>query len=240
MRILSLSAAVVVAVSLLSNSSNASNVDPSVIFLEQFSSKQTINSWTVGREQGGEWKISASTYLAASADDLGLLMNKPSQHYALSKKLGRAINARDAPLILQYEVKTQKGLECGGAYVKLLTAGQYDALEELSGSTPYSIMFGPDRCGSSDRVHLILRHRNPKKGEIEEKHLKDAPKSKDTDLTVLYTLIIRPDNTFEIKIDNEQVRKGSLLKDFEPPFNPPEYIDDPTDQKPSDWDDVKE
>lgn len=219
---------------------SSSAVDPSVILLELFSNNQALDSWTLGKEQGGEWKIAASDSFPSSADDLGLLINKPSQYYGLSKKLGRAINARDAPLILQYEVKTQKGLECGGTYIKLLTAGQYDALEDLSGSTPYSIMFGPDRCGSSDKVHLILRHRNPKTGEIQEKHLKNPPKSKDSDLTVLYTLIIRPDNTFEIKIDNEQVRKGSLLKDLDPPVNPSEYIDDPFDKKPQDWEDDKE
>ena len=220
--------------------SAAASLDPSVILQEQFSQPNALDSWVQGREQGGEWKVAASTHYASSSDDLGLLIAKPSQHNALSRKLGQAVNAKEQPLILQYEVKTQKGLECGGAYIKLLSAGQYDSLEALNGSTPYSIMFGPDRCGTSDKVHLILRHRNPLTGEVEEKHLKDAPKSKDSDLTVLYTLVIRPDNTFEIRIDNEQVRKGSLLKDFEPPVNPSEYIDDPSDVKPQDWEDAKE
>jgi hypothetical protein len=35
--------------------------------------------------------------------------------------------------------------------------------------------------------------------------------------THLYTLIIRPDNTFEILIDNESKKKGSLLTDMDPP-----------------------
>jgi calnexin len=86
-------------------------------------------------------------------------------------------------------------------------------------------------------VHFILRHRNSKNNEISEKHLKNPPKSKESDLTVLYTLIIRPDNSFSIKIDNETVRKGSLLTDMDPPINPPEFIDDPNDAKPIDWDD---
>jgi calnexin len=36
-------------------------------------------------------------------------------------------------------------------------------------------------------------------------------------------------------VDAEVLKNGSLLTDFKPPVNPPEYIDDPTDTKPSDW-----
>jgi calnexin len=56
--------------------------------------------------------------------------------------------------------------------------------------------------------------------------------------TNLYTLIVKPDQSFEIKINNESKKKGSLLKDFDPAVNPPKEIDDPEDKKPSDWVDV--
>lgn len=36
-------------------------------------------------------------------------------------------------------------------------------------------------------------------------------------------------------MDGESKKSGSLFEDFEPPFNPPEEIDDPEDKKPSDW-----
>ena len=52
----------------------------------------------------------------------------------------------------------------------------------------------------------------------------------------LYTLILRPDNTFEIRVDHKLINEGSLLKDFNPAVNPPREIDDPEDKKPSDWD----
>jgi calnexin len=55
-----------------------------------------------------------------------------------------------------------------------------------------------------------------------------------------YTLIVRPDNSFEILIDGESAKKGSLLEDFEPAVNPPKEIDDPTDSKPSTWVDLAE
>ena len=96
-------------------------------------------------------------------------------------------------------------------------------------------MFGPDRCGSTQKVHFIFRHRNPLTGEIEEKHLKSPPSPKLSKTTALYTLIVRPDQTYEIKINDEAVKKGSLLEDFTPSVNPSKEIDDDSDVKPENW-----
>lgn len=96
-------------------------------------------------------------------------------------------------------------------------------------------MYGPDRCGSTSKTHLIIRHKNPISGEIEEKHLVAPPPPQITKTTALYTLIIRPDQTYEIRINDSKVKSGSLLEDFNPPFNPPTEIDDPEDVKPADW-----
>ena len=46
---------------------------------------------------------------------------------------------------------------------------------------------------------------------------------------------MKPDQTFEIKIDGENVKSGSLLEDFSPSVNPEKEIDDPKDTKPDDW-----
>jgi calnexin len=142
------------------------------------------------------------------------------------------------PLVVQYEVKTQKGLECGGAYLKLLTENPGEGLrvgEDFTDKTPFTIMFGPDKCGATNKVHLIFRHKNPKTGEYEEKHLINPPVPKIGKHTALYTLIVNPDNTYEIKINDESVKSGSLLEDFDPPVMPPKEIDDPTDSKPANW-----
>ena len=58
---------------------------------------------------------------------------------------------------------------------------------------------------------------------------------KDDEFTHLYTLIVRPDNTYEVKIDNSQVESGSLEDDWD--FLPPKKIKDPDAAKPEDWDD---
>lgn len=48
--------------------------------------------------------------------------------------------------------------------------------------------------------------------------------------------MLKPDDTFEILIDQLVVSKGSLLEDMVPPVNPHKEIDDPSDKKPDDWD----
>ena len=127
------------------------------------------------------------------------------------------------------------GLECGGAYLKLLRDNKALHQEEFSNSSPYVVMFGPDKCGSTNKVHLIVNHKNPKTGEYEEKHLSAAPPARIAKTTELYTLIIHPNNTAIIKLNGEQVKEASLLEDFTPAFNPPKEIDDPKDTKPEDW-----
>lgn len=51
----------------------------------------------------------------------------------------------------------------------------------------------------------------------------------------MYTLILNPDQTYEVKIDNEKVESGSLEDDWD--FLPPKTIKDPEASKPEDWDD---
>merc|ERR1712117_439042 len=50
-----------------------------------------------------------------------------------------------------------------------------------------------------------------------------------------YTLIVNPDGTYEVLIDNESAQKGSLTEDWD--FLPPKKIKDPEMGKPEDWDD---
>lgn len=44
------------------------------------------------------------------------------------------------------------------------------------------------------------------------------------DLTKLYTLIVEPDNSYQILVDEEELGKGNLLEDFNPPVNPSKEI----------------
>lgn len=183
----------------------------------------------------GTWAVEEPSVLKGMEEDKGLIIKDKAAHHAISAKFPKAVDNKGKTLVVQYEVKLQNGLECGGAYMKLLQDNKALHAEEFSNSSPYIIMFGPDKCGATNKVHFIFRHKNPKTGEYEEKHLTNPPMARIVKTTTLYTLIVQPDNTFEMKIDGESIRNGTLHDDFSPSVNPPEEIDDPKDTKPEDW-----
>ena len=89
-------------------------------------------------------------------------------------------------------------------------------------------MFGPYICGySTKKVHAILT----KDGK---NHLikKDVPCETDQ-LTHVYTLIIRPDATYSILIDNEEKQTGSVYEHWD--ILPPKKIKDPEAKKVQLW-----
>jgi calnexin len=183
----------------------------------------------------GTWSVEEPTVLRGIEGDSGLVLKDKAAHHAISAKFDKPITNKGDTLVVQYEVKLQGGLECGGAYMKLLQDNKKLQSDEFSNASPYIIMFGPDKCGSTNKVHFIFRHKNPKTGEYEEKHLKSPPTARITKQTTLYTLIVNPDQTYEIRIDGEKTKDGNLLDDFTPAVNPPAEIDDPKDEKPDDW-----
>ncbi|KAI9184326.1 hypothetical protein H9P43_003379 [Blastocladiella emersonii ATCC 22665] len=191
----------------------------------------------------GRWAVEEPKVLRGSRPgDLGLVMQSPAAHHAISRKLPAPVAFKGKETVtIQYEVKLQNGLECGGAYLKLLSQDAKFEPASFSDKSPYTIMFGPDKCGGTNKVHFIFRHKNAKTGETKEHHLKNPPSVPSTysKETHLYTLLVHPEsNTYEIKIDGESKQKGSLFDDFEPSVLAPKEIDDPTDSKPADWVDI--
>lgn len=84
--------------------------------------------------------------------DKGLVVKNAAAHHAISAKFPKAVNNKGKTLVVQYEVKLQNGLECGGAYLKLLRDNKALHADEFSNSSPYVIMFGPDKCGATNKV----------------------------------------------------------------------------------------
>ncbi|KAI8321985.1 Calreticulin/calnexin, partial [Martensiomyces pterosporus] len=181
----------------------------------------------------GEWAIEEVAELAGVEGDRALVVKSEARHHAISSQLAEPFDPAASGLVFQYEVKLQEDLNCGGAYVKLLTA---PTKGEFSDASPYTLMFGPDKCGES-KVHLIYRHLNPITGKYTEHHLDQPPTPPIDRLSHLYTLAISTNNTFSILIDGAERRTGTLLDDFVPPVNPPKEIDDVNDKKPGDWED---
>jgi calnexin len=183
----------------------------------------------------GVWKHAKSD----GHEDYGLLVSEPAKKYAIVKELDTPVTLKDGTVVLQFEVRLQNGLECGGAYLKYIRV-QDTGLDtkEFDNGTPYTIMFGPDKCGSTNKVHFILKHKNPKTGEYVEHHLKSPPSVPYDKLSHVYTAILKPDNELRILIDGEEKSKANFLSsdDFEPALIPSKTIPDPDDKKPEDWD----
>lgn len=90
--------------------------------------------------------------------DMGLVLKSKARHAAISVPLNKPFFFKDKPLIVQYEVNFQQGQECGGAYMKLLTLdSEHSNLRLFHDKTPYSIMFGPDKCGNDHKVRKLKK-----------------------------------------------------------------------------------
>merc|ERR1712083_525241 len=130
-------------------------------------------------------------------------------------------------LIIQYQAKYEKDVECGGGYLKI--GPKLDDLTTFGDPTPYNIMFDPDKCGYTKRTHGIFNYKG--KNVLKKSDL--AYKQENEGTSHLYRLVVKPDNTVRVEIDEEKIYEGSLKEDWE--LLAAKEISDPDDKKPSDW-----
>jgi len=116
-------------------------------------------------------------------------------------------------------------LTCGG-YIKLHPGDI--SQEKFNGDSKYFLMFGPDICGSTKRVHNIINYKG--ENHLIEKTIK--PESDES--THVYTLVLSPDQTYKVLIDQKEVSSGKIEDDWK--VLPPKKIKDPEAKKPEDWD----
>lgn len=188
------------------------------------------DKWIQSEHSGvefGKFVLSHGKYYNDAENDKGLQTSQDARFYAISRKFEPFSN-KNKPLVLQFTVKHEQNIDCGGGYVKVFDCSLDP--KDLHGDTPYLIMFGPDICGpGTKKVHAIFSYKG--KNLLVNKDIR----CKDDIFTHVYTLIVMPDNTYEVLIDNEKVESGKLEEDWD--FLPPKKIKDPTKSKPADWDD---
>ncbi|GMI67324.1 calnexin 1 [Hibiscus trionum] len=211
--------------------------DDDAVFYDSFE-ESFDGRWIVSDKDDykGVWKHSKSE----GHDDYGLLVSEKARKYAIVKELDEPVSLKEGTAVLQFETRFQNGLECGGAYLKYLRPQEAGwKPKEFDNESPYAIMFGPDKCGLTNKVHFILKHKNPKSGEYVEHHLGNQPTVPSDKLTHVYTAILRPNNEVRILVDGEEKAKANFLsaEDFDPPLIPSKTIPDPVEKKPKDWDD---
>ncbi|CAA6665585.1 unnamed protein product [Spirodela intermedia] len=182
------------------------------------------SDWKKEENMAGDWIHTAGNWSGNPND---------KDFFAISAQFPEFSN-KNKTLVIQYSVKHEQYLDCGGGYIKLLS-GDIDQ-KTFGGETKYSIMFGPDICGTNMKtVHAILNRR-----KRNYRIRKDVTCETDQ-LTHIYSFIIRPDNTLEtdwLILPPRKIKDPNAKKPED--WDDREYIPDPEDEKPEGYDDIPE
>merc|ERR1712178_533675 len=161
-------------------------------------------------------------------EDQGIQTWEDSKFFGISASFDSFSN-EGKELIVQYQAKYEKDVECGGGYLKM--GPKMDDATKFGDPTVYNIMFGPDKCGYTKRTHLIFQYKG--KNVLKKSDLSYKQENEGT--SHLYRLVVKPDNTVRVEIDEEKIYEGSIKDDWE--VLKPKEIPDPEDKKPDDWSD---
>jgi calreticulin len=210
--------------------SAATLVSGKVYFSETFDdnweSRWVKSTWKESEGAQGKWGLAAGKWSKDEKEDQGIQTTEDSKFYGISASFDSFSN-EGKELIVQYQAKYEKDIECGGGYMKL--GPKMDDQTKFGDPTVYNIMFGPDKCGYTKRTHLIFNYKGKnvlKKADLDYKQEGEGTSH-------LYRMILKPDNTVRVEIDGEKIYEGSVKDDWE--VLKPKTIDDPEDKKPSDW-----
>nr|WMP39824.1 calreticulin-3 [Physalis pubescens] len=202
-----------------------------IFFEEQFDDdwqSRWVKSDKPKRSEGkaGSFKHTAGKW-AGDPDDKGIQTSTDAKHFAISAKIPEFSN-KNRTLVVQYSIKLEQDIECGGGYIKLLSG--YVNQKKFWGDTPYSMMFGPDICGTqTKKLHVILSYQG------QNYPIKKDLQCETDKLTHFYTFILRPDASYSIWIKGRKRDSGSMYTDWD--IFPPRKIKDVNAKKPADWDD---
>jgi calreticulin len=200
----------------------SSKVYFSETFGDGWESRWTSSEWKKSDGTQGTWVSATGKW----GDDAGVQTSEDSKFFGLSASFDSFSN-KGKDLIIQYQAKYEKDVECGGGYVKV--GPKIDDAKTFGDPTVYNIMFGPDKCGYNKRTHLIFNYKG--KNVLKKSDL--SYKQDGEGLSHLYTLVVKPDNTVRVEVDQEKLYEGSIKDDWE--VLKPKVIPDPEDKKPSDW-----
>ncbi|XP_064386602.1 calreticulin-like [Halichondria panicea] len=203
--------------------------DPSVYFQERFETKEWRERWIDSKHKSdyGTFDWTAGKFYGDAEKDKGVQTSENAKFYAMSAGFDKFTN-EGKTVVIQFTVKHEQKIDCGGGYVKIFPSTMDQ--KDMHGESNYNIMFGPDICGpGTKKVHVIFNYKG------KNLLIKNDIRCKDDEFTHLYTLIVRSDNSYMVKIDNKKEKEGTLEEDWD--FLPTKTIPDPEAKKPEDWDD---
>jgi len=210
--------AVLAALTLLSAVASAK-----IYFNEPF---DTADRWHNSEKKSdyGKFDLTSGDFYGDAKINQGFKTSQDARFYASVANIDTPVTNEGKNLVVSLSVKHEQGLDCGGGYIKI--SPDLDP-KQFHGESEYWLMFGPDQCGYTKKVHVIFHYKG------ENLLWKKEPRYPDDKLTHVYTLVVKPDNTYEMYIDQELKESGKLEDDWK--FLQPKEIDDPSDVKPSSW-----
>jgi hypothetical protein len=208
----------------------------SASYFESFAERTAEYAWIPSDAPNytGAWQIEHTRAPRMAPQEAALVMKTANAHSAVSTAFQKKIHVENKTIIIQYEVRPQSGLTCSGAYLKVFSDERF-LPSLLTNETRYTILFGPDRCADDAQIRFIYNHFHPVRRVYLAKALRHRIRPPLDALTHLYTLVIRPNASFSIWVDNVEKKNGSLFFDFTPPLLEPREIDDSTDVRPKNF-----
>jgi len=215
-----------------------------VYFKETFDDDSWKTRWVHSEAKGSykNFEVVSGLY-NPNPSSKGLQTTSDNAFYAISAPLDEIFSTKDKTLVIQYTIKQENEFSCSSNYIKLFPRNLKQ--KELNSNSHFNLLFGPNRCKSFNQTQAFLTYKQ--KQPLIKKHI-DATADH---FTHLYTFIVKPDQTYQILIDNEEKASGHFFDDWdylEPKMIPDpkvkkpidwvdeEYIDDPEDKRPEGWD----
>merc|ERR1719272_2524505 len=197
-----------------------------LVALSAASASAALFTENFGEGWEGRWTTSSAKegLGAFESADSGIKTSEDAKFYGLLAEFDEFSNT-DKDLYVQFTVKHEQNIDCGGGYVKIFPKQDDLAATDMES---YNVMFGPDICGPGTRkTHVIMAY----DGEHQENTKSIACKYDEA--SHLYQLRLSKDNTYEVQIDGAKEEGGSLYEDFN--FLKAKEIEDPDVSKPEDW-----
>lgn len=222
-------------------------------FDELWESRWVVSKKHEHEDAQGDFNLGTGKWFADPIEDQGLetAIDEDHRYFGISATFPSFSN-EDKDLIIQFQVKWERDVECGGSYIKI--GPTIDDQEQFGKDTPWHLMFGPDKCGPSNKkTHLIFHidgQEVPKTEPLPYEQQAKGTEPHKYGVSHLYRLALNHDNVVRVDIDGKKVYQGNMRDGWNilaQPFIPDpdaikadwwvdeEMLDDLSDKKPADW-----
>ena len=129
----------------------AATASAKVYFHESF---DDMAKWVASEKSDlGKFELSSGKFNGDSKINQGLRTTEDAKFYGAAAEIAEGFTNKDKDLVVSMSVKHEQGIGCGGGYIKI---GPQMDLKKFTGESEYFLMFGPDKCGYTSKVHVIF------------------------------------------------------------------------------------